>query len=93
MLHSRNAGSHRSLHCANGKLHHDGEDTSDYAEERNTLNQSSSKDHVGTDLSAHFRLTGDGFQRSFTDLTHTDTGSQSGDTGTNCTAGRGDTFQ
>lgn len=64
-----------------------GQQTSDNAEQGNTLYQRRSKNHVCTDVVSSFRLTGDGFQRAFTDVTYTDTSCDSSDTSTDCTAG------
>lgn len=61
--------------------------TSDNAEQGNALNQRRSEDHVCTDVISRFRLTGDGFQRALADVTHTDTGCDSSDTGTDSATG------
>lgn len=50
------------------------QDTCDNREQGNTLYESGSQDHVRTDVVRSFRLTGDAFYSTFTDLTDTDTG-------------------
>ncbi|HWV65203.1 MAG TPA: hypothetical protein VN105_05090, partial [Chitinophaga sp.] len=59
--------------------------TSDYTEESNTLNQRSSQDHVRTDVVSSFWLTSDRLQSALTDVTNTNTSSDSCDTSTNST--------
>jgi len=63
-------------------LHHDGEDTGDHTEEGNPFYQGRSKDHVGADISGYLGLAGNGFQGTFTDLSHANTGAKSSDPGT-----------
>lgn|GEM_PF-6822040 len=66
-------------------LHNYRQQTSDYTEESNTLNQRSSQDHVCTDVVCSFWLTSDRFQSALTDVTNTHTSRDSSDTGADCT--------
>jgi hypothetical protein len=50
------------------------QDTCDNCEKGNTLDQGSCQDHVGTNVVHCFRLTGNRFNRTTTDLADTDTG-------------------
>ncbi len=49
------------------------QDTCDNREQGNTLNERSCQDHVGTDVVDRFWLAGNSLNRTFTDLTDTDT--------------------
>jgi hypothetical protein len=67
--------------CSDSTLGFDGsEQTGDNTEQRNTLDEGSRQDHRGTDITGSFWLTSDAFCSAFTDLTDTDTGSESSDT-------------
>jgi hypothetical protein len=68
-------------HCA-GVLFQYSQQTSDNAEQRNTLYEGSCQDHCRTDVTGSFWLASDRLNRTFTDLTDTNTGSQSSDTST-----------
>jgi hypothetical protein len=57
-------------------------------EKGNTFNQGRSQDHVCTNVVRSFRLTGNGFNSAFTDLTDTDTGTDSGEACANRTITR-----
>lgn len=67
-----------------GQLAYYCQQTSDNAEQGHTFYQCSSQDHVSADVVCSFGLTGDRFQRAFTDVTYTDTSSDSSYTCTDC---------
>src|SRR5690606_2452965 len=72
-------------------LQHYCQQTCDNAEQGHTLYQRRGQDHVCTDVVSSFGLAGDGFQRALTDVTYTNTSSNSSDTGANSTTSLGQT--
>jgi hypothetical protein len=69
---------------ANGLLQYDSQDTCDYTEQRNTFNEGRSQDHVRTDVTSSFWLTGDAFNSTLTDLSDTYAGAEGSQTSTEC---------
>jgi hypothetical protein len=54
------------------------EQTNDHTEQRNTLDQSGSNDHVGTDVTCNLRLASHGFEGSSADAAYTNTSANCG---------------
>ena len=71
-------------HC----LFENSEQTCYSSQKGNPFNQRHGQDHVGTNVVRSFRLAGNGFYSSFTDLSDTDTGTYSGKTCAYCTITR-----
>ena len=61
-------------------LHNSQQQADNDREEGNTFDQSRGNNHVGTDVSTNFRLTGKGFQRASTDISNTYTCANGSDT-------------
>src|SRR6187397_1666191 len=68
--------------CSRCSLKNHSKETNDHCEQRNSFYQCGSKDHVAADIIQCFRLTGNSFNSSLSDLAHTNTGSHSCKTGT-----------
>ena len=66
------------LNC-DKQTYHDGE-------QGDTFNQGGSQDHVGTNVTSHFRLTGDGGHSVLTNVTDTETGANGCQTSTDAGA-------
>ena len=67
-------------------LQYDGEDTGDNPEQRHTLYEGGSQDHVCTDIAHGFRLAGNRFDGALTDLANTYTGAKRSKTGADSAA-------
>lgn len=76
---------------ANGLLQYDCQDTSDYTEQCNTFNEGCSQDHVRTDVTSSFWLTGDAFYGTLTDLSDTYASAEGSQTSTECTTSLSET--
>ena len=57
-------------------LYEDSEDTCDYRKQSHTFHERSSQDHVSADITSSLWLTGDRFNRTFTDLANAKTCTQ-----------------
>ena len=71
------------------QLQYHRKETYDNSEQGGTLNKGRSKNHITTNLTGCFGLTGDSFYRAFTDLADTYTGTKCRDTCTDSTTGFG----
>ena len=69
-------------HRLSVRLDKENQQTNHNGEEGNTFDQGGCDNHVGTDVSTDFRLTCQGFQSTFTDVTDTQTCADGSDTGT-----------
>ena len=69
-------------------LKYHSKETNDNTEQRNTFYQCGSKDHVAADIVQCFRLTGDRFNSSLTDLAYANTCSHCCETSADSTAAK-----
>jgi len=67
------------------------EQTDHNGEQGDTLDKSGGQDHVGTDVTGHFRLAGNGRHGITANVTNTETGTDGGETGTDSGAHLTDT--